>query len=79
MRLGMASVEAASWAFGYEVIGAAAFVAFKLFAVFVTWIATLHPENADVTIDQRFFVSGNPWWAIYEDIPFDTRFSAFDN
>lgn len=25
---------------------------------YVTWIATLHPENADVTIDQRFFVPG---------------------
>jgi hypothetical protein len=34
---------------------------------YVTWIATLHPENADVTIDQRFFVPGNPWWTIYED------------
>lgn len=34
---------------------------------YVTWIATLHPENADVTIDRRFFVPGNPWWTIYED------------
>jgi len=34
---------------------------------YVTWIATLHPENADVTIDQRFFAPGNPWWTIYED------------
>lgn len=34
---------------------------------YVTWIATLHPENADVTIDYRFFVPGNPWWTIYED------------
>lgn len=34
---------------------------------YVTWIATLHPENADITIDQRFFVPGNPWWTIYED------------
>ena len=25
---------------------------------YVTWIATLHPENADITIDQRFFVPG---------------------
>lgn len=34
---------------------------------YVTWIATLHPENADITIDQRFFVPGNAWWTIYED------------
>jgi hypothetical protein len=34
---------------------------------YVTWIATLHPENADITIDQRFFIPGNPWWTIYED------------
>jgi hypothetical protein len=25
---------------------------------YVTWIATLHPENADIKIDQRFFVPG---------------------
>ena len=25
---------------------------------YVTWIATLHPENADITIDQRFFAQG---------------------
>jgi len=34
---------------------------------YVTWIATLHPENADIAIDQRFFVPGNPWWTIYEE------------
>lgn len=34
---------------------------------YVTWIATLHPENADITIDHRFFIPGNPWWTIYED------------
>lgn len=34
---------------------------------YVTWIATLHPENADITIDHRFFVPGNPWWTIYEE------------
>lgn len=44
---------------------------------YVTWIATLHPENADITIDQRFFVPENPWWTIYEEtknnpIPFAT-------
>lgn len=25
---------------------------------YVTWIATLHPENADITIDHRFFIPG---------------------
>ena len=25
---------------------------------YVTWIATLHPENAETTIDQRFFIPG---------------------
>jgi len=34
---------------------------------YVTWIATLHPENADIAIDQRFFIPGNPWWTIYEE------------
>lgn len=34
---------------------------------YVTWIATLHPENADITIDRRFFVPGNAWWSIYEE------------
>ncbi len=34
---------------------------------FVTWIATLHPENATVVIDERFLIPGNPWWAVYED------------
>lgn len=34
---------------------------------YITWIATLHPENADITIDYRFFLPGNPWWTIYED------------
>jgi hypothetical protein len=34
---------------------------------YISWIATLHPENAEITIDQRFFVPGNPWWTIYED------------
>jgi len=34
---------------------------------YVTWIATLHPENSDVIIDQRFFIPGNPWWTIYEE------------
>eukprot|EP00339_Tiarina_fusa_P002696 CAMPEP_0117018602 /NCGR_PEP_ID=MMETSP0472-20121206/14367_1 /TAXON_ID=693140 ORGANISM="Tiarina fusus, Strain LIS" /NCGR_SAMPLE_ID=MMETSP0472 /ASSEMBLY_ACC=CAM_ASM_000603 /LENGTH=298 /DNA_ID=CAMNT_0004723305 /DNA_START=47 /DNA_END=940 /DNA_ORIENTATION=+ len=34
---------------------------------YVTWIATLHPENADVAVDQRFFIPGNPWWTVYEE------------
>mmetsp|Transcript_5257 Transcript_5257/g.15364 ORF Transcript_5257/g.15364 Transcript_5257/m.15364 type:complete len:389 (+) Transcript_5257:199-1365(+) len=33
---------------------------------YVSWIATLHPENADVSIDTRFLIPGNPWWSIYE-------------
>uniref|UniRef100_A0A6U3RN36 Transmembrane protein n=1 Tax=Ditylum brightwellii TaxID=49249 RepID=A0A6U3RN36_9STRA len=33
---------------------------------YVSWIACLHPENAEVTIDERFFVPGNPWWTVYE-------------
>lgn len=38
---------------------------------FVTWIATLHPENASVSIDPRFLVPGNPWWTLYEDFKSD--------
>jgi hypothetical protein len=49
---------------------------------YVTWIATLHPENADVTIDQRFLIPGNPWWTIYEeakdDIPSATAVPVVD-
>jgi len=34
---------------------------------YISWIATLHPENAEVEIDERFFIPGNPWWSIYEE------------
>jgi len=34
---------------------------------YISWIATLHPENAQVEIDERFFIPGNPWWSIYEE------------
>jgi hypothetical protein len=37
---------------------------------YVTWIATLHPENASVEIDPRFLTPGNPWMAIYEETKF---------
>ncbi|CAB9526584.1 expressed unknown protein [Seminavis robusta] len=50
---------------------------------YVTWIATLHPENAQVAIDHRFFVPGNPWWTVYEeaknDIPIATAVAAEAN
>lgn len=42
---------------------------------YISWIATLHPENAQVEIDERFFVPGNPWWSIYEEtvkVPYAT-------
>mmetsp|Transcript_4967 Transcript_4967/g.7229 ORF Transcript_4967/g.7229 Transcript_4967/m.7229 type:complete len:305 (-) Transcript_4967:1157-2071(-) len=34
---------------------------------YVGWIATLHPENAHVTIDSRFVIPGNPWLTIWEE------------
>lgn len=34
---------------------------------YVTWIATLHPENASVVIDPRFLTPENPWWTVYEE------------
>jgi hypothetical protein len=34
---------------------------------YISWIATLHPENAEIAIDQRFFIPGNPWLSIYEE------------
>lgn len=34
---------------------------------YISWLATLHPENAEITIDQRFFIPGNPWWSIYDE------------
>lgn len=36
-------------------------------ADYVTWIATLHPENAEVTIDPRFLIPGNPWATVFEE------------
>eukprot|EP00568_Trieres_chinensis_P001082 CAMPEP_0183307990 /NCGR_PEP_ID=MMETSP0160_2-20130417/19681_1 /TAXON_ID=2839 ORGANISM="Odontella Sinensis, Strain Grunow 1884" /NCGR_SAMPLE_ID=MMETSP0160_2 /ASSEMBLY_ACC=CAM_ASM_000250 /LENGTH=293 /DNA_ID=CAMNT_0025471725 /DNA_START=39 /DNA_END=917 /DNA_ORIENTATION=+ len=38
---------------------------------FVTWIATLHPENATVSIDPRFFKPGNPWLTVYTEVEND--------
>lgn len=40
---------------------------------YVTWIATLHPENARVSIDPRFLVPGNPWLSAYEEARDDSR------
>lgn len=40
---------------------------------FVTWIATLHPENAQVFIDQRFLIEGNPWLTVYEEVKEDLQ------
>jgi hypothetical protein len=37
---------------------------------YVTWIATLHPENATVQIDPRFLTPGNPWITVYEETKF---------
>eukprot|EP01083_Nonionella_stella_P145499 456041_1 len=34
---------------------------------YVTWIATIHPENAAVSIDPRFLISGNPWLTVYNE------------
>jgi len=34
---------------------------------YVTWVATLHPESADLVIDERFFVPNNIWWAVFEE------------
>lgn len=34
---------------------------------YVTWIATLHPENAQVAIDPRFLTAENPWLAAYDE------------
>ena len=36
-------------------------------ASYVTWIATLHPENASVQIDPRFKTPGNPWLTVFEE------------
>mmetsp|Transcript_34945 Transcript_34945/g.70683 ORF Transcript_34945/g.70683 Transcript_34945/m.70683 type:complete len:310 (-) Transcript_34945:667-1596(-) len=40
---------------------------------YVTWIATLHPENAQVTIDPRFLIEGNPWLVVYEEAKEDLQ------
>lgn len=36
-------------------------------STYVSWIATLHPENAHVTIDSRFMIPGNPWLTVWEE------------
>ncbi|CAB9517979.1 expressed unknown protein [Seminavis robusta] len=36
-------------------------------ASYITWIATLHPENAEVTIDPRFMIPGNPWATVFAE------------
>mmetsp|Transcript_11092 Transcript_11092/g.23262 ORF Transcript_11092/g.23262 Transcript_11092/m.23262 type:complete len:301 (-) Transcript_11092:129-1031(-) len=38
---------------------------------YVTWIATLHPENATVAIDPRFLKPGNPWITVYQEAKLD--------
>ena len=40
-------------------------------STYVTWIATLHPENAQVVIDPRFLIVGNPWLSVYEETRYD--------
>jgi len=40
---------------------------------YVTWIACLHPENAQVSIDPRFLIEGNPWLTIYEEAKEDLQ------
>jgi hypothetical protein len=37
---------------------------------YVTWIATLHPENATVQIDPRFLTPDNPWITVYGETMF---------
>uniref|UniRef100_A0A7S1Y4M9 Transmembrane protein n=1 Tax=Grammatophora oceanica TaxID=210454 RepID=A0A7S1Y4M9_9STRA len=36
-------------------------------STYVTWVACLHPENATVAIDPRFYVPGNPWMTVFEE------------
>ncbi|KAL9187582.1 hypothetical protein ACHAXT_001685 [Thalassiosira profunda] len=40
---------------------------------YCTWIATLHPENAEVSIDPRFLIEGNPCLAVYEEARSDLQ------
>eukprot|EP00571_Detonula_confervacea_P013830 CAMPEP_0172301054 /NCGR_PEP_ID=MMETSP1058-20130122/3023_1 /TAXON_ID=83371 /ORGANISM="Detonula confervacea, Strain CCMP 353" /LENGTH=303 /DNA_ID=CAMNT_0013011047 /DNA_START=9 /DNA_END=920 /DNA_ORIENTATION=- len=40
---------------------------------YVTWIATLHPENAQITIDPRFLTPDNPWLTVYEEAKEDLQ------
>ena len=34
---------------------------------YVSWIATLHPENAHVNIDSRFVIPDNPWLTVWQE------------
>ena len=40
---------------------------------YVTWIACLHPENAQVSIDPRFLIEGNPWLTVYKEAKEDLQ------
>ena len=40
---------------------------------YVSWIATLHPENAQVTINTRFLTPDNPWLTVYEEAKEDLQ------
>lgn len=42
-------------------------------STYVCWIATLHPENAQVTIDPRFLIPNNPWLTVYEEAKDDLQ------
>eukprot|EP00978_Attheya_sp_CCMP212_P039895 scaffold212008_cov56-Attheya_sp.AAC.1 len=43
-------------------------------STYVTWIATLHPENATVTIDERFLIPNNPWLVVYAEAVEQNKF-----
>lgn len=47
---------------------------------YVTWIATLHPENARVSIDPRFLIpENNPWMVVFSEARADLRKEGYND
>jgi hypothetical protein len=37
-------------------------------ASYQSWVAVLHPENAQVTLDGRLWTDGNPWLTVWDEV-----------
>lgn len=56
-----------------------AYILFTNTSSLQTWIATLHPENATVTIDPRFYTEGNAWKTVYNETKYGMYNAAHED